>query len=224
MTEKTPADRLKELRIKRGFATARDACRAFGWNEATYRGHENGFRGFNIAAAERYAKAFNSSAAYILTGGDNNVPISPVVGVTQVPVIGVVSAGAFRLTNETAGFDYHVPAVTRPDIPEQIQYALLIDGESVNQRIANGAYAICAPLERMPGGVKHGQLVHVVRERAGLFEHTIKQIEFGKDAMALIAVSNDPRFQGQIELRDGASEDDITVTIQGVVIGAFQRM
>jgi len=222
MSENTPSARLKELRVKRGFASARDACRAFGWNEATYRGHENGLRGFKVDAAERYARAFNSSAAFILTGETNGVPTNPIRGITQVPLMGVASAGSFRLAEEIDLPNFRVPAVQRVDIPDSVQYSLLVDGESVNRKIANGAYAICAPLEFMPGGVKHGQLVHVVRERAGLYEHTIKQVEAVKGGWELLPVSTDPRFQGKINLRDGADEDDLTVTIRGVVIGSFQ--
>ncbi len=222
MKEKTPGERLKDLRIKRGYGSARDVCRAFGWNEATYRGHENGFRGMRVDAAQRYARALGSSAAFILTGQEDGRANSPIGAITQVPVVGIVSAGAFRLADEIEVPIIRVPAVSRPDIPDKVQYSVIVQGESVNKRIANGAFAICAPLEYYPGGLQHGQLVHVVRERAGLFEHTIKEMQFTRDGMMLAPTSSDPQFQAPIKLNEGAPEDDITVSVQGVVIGAFQ--
>lgn len=63
-----PHERLAEIRAAAGYETPTDAARAFGWNETTYRSHENGVRGIKSDTAVRYAKAFRSTAAFILTG------------------------------------------------------------------------------------------------------------------------------------------------------------
>jgi hypothetical protein len=63
-----PHDRLQIARQNAGFENATDAARAFAWNENTYRSHENGERGLRLAIAERYAAAFETSAAWLLTG------------------------------------------------------------------------------------------------------------------------------------------------------------
>lgn len=218
----SPADRLKALRLKR-FETAKDAAGAFGWNEVTYRSHESGGRGIPLMAARKYASAFGSTPAYILgispTGGGHSPAVNPI---TLVPLVAKASAGAFRVDEglETDGVE--VPAVPRADVPAGVQYAVLIDGPSVNLRIPDGAFAICAPLDKMPGGAKHGQLVHVVRERAGLHEHTVKEIHFTRKGEVLMPCSSDPRFQEAIEL--AAPEDDTLVRIHGVVIGLFQPL
>lgn len=217
---RTPAERLKELREKR-FETAKAAAHAFGWNEVTYRSHESGGRGIPLAAARKYATAFQSTPGYILgispVGGAN----SPVVNsVTLVPLVAKASAGAFRVDEGLEIEGVEVPAVPRADVPASVQYAVVIDGPSVNLRIPDGAYAICAPYDKMPGGARHGQLVHVVRERAGLHEHTIKQITFTREGVTLAPCSSDPRYQEAIHL--ASDEDDTTVRIVGVVIGSFQ--
>lgn len=215
-------DRLKELRVKKGFDRAADAARAFGWAVTTYQAHENGSRGLKMDAARRYAKAFNSTVSYLLTGtvgtsGGDSPNVNPV---TLVPLVAKASAGAFRFDEGLEIEGFLVPAVPRADIPAGVQYAVIIDGPSVNLRIPDGAFAICAPYENFPGGAKHGQLVHVVRERAGLHEHTIKQLQFTRTGMALMPCSTDPRYQEAIDL--SAPEDDTTVRIAGVVIGSFQ--
>lgn len=115
-----------------------------------------------------------------------------------------------------------MPAVPHPSVPVEAQYSVAVDGPSVNKKIADGAFAICARYDRYPGGAQHGQLVHVIRERAGLREHTIKELQFTRKGMILAPCSTDPRYQEILEL--GAEEADTTVTIEGVVIGVFQTL
>lgn len=221
---KDPHDRLKDLRLRKGFERAADAARAFGWAVTTYQAHENGSRGLKMDAAARYAKAFGSTVAYILTGTTPGNPqgLTYVNSVTLVPVVAKASAGAFRYDEGLESEGVEVPAVPRANVPANVQYAVIVDGSSVNLRIADGAFAICAPLDKMPGGAKHGQLVHVVRERAGLHEHTIKEIQYTRTGVMLMPCSSDPRFQEAIDM--AAPEDDTTVTIRGIVIGAFQPL
>jgi phage repressor protein C with HTH and peptisase S24 domain len=69
----TPADRLRNARELRGFPTPTEAAQAFGWNEVTYRAHENGGRGIKQPVAEKYASAFRVKAGWILFG-DGEAP------------------------------------------------------------------------------------------------------------------------------------------------------
>ena len=217
---KTPGDRLKELRMKR-FETAQLAADAYGWNVVTYRSHESGMRNIPISTARKYAAAFGSTAAYIL-GIGNGGNSDPVNSATLVPLVAKASAGAFRYDEGLETEGVLVPAVPRADISAGVQYAVQVDGPSVNLRIPDGAFAICVPYDKYPGGPKHGQLVHVVRERAGLHEHTIKEIQYTGSGTILMPRSSDARFQEAIDL--AAPEDDTTVRIHGVVIGSFQPM
>lgn len=214
---RTPGERLKELRSKR-FSTAKEAADAFGWNEVTYRSHESGMRNIPLAAARKYASALGSSAGHILGLTKSSSP--DVNAVTNLPVTARVSAGTFRYDEGIEEGAFLVPVVPRADIPASSQYAVVIDGPSVNKRIPDGAYAICASYDSFPGGAQHGQLVHVVRERAGLQEHTIKELRYGKAGAELWPVSTDPRHQAAIRLETG--EDGEIVRIQGVVIGLYQ--
>lgn len=60
--------RLKEARLAAGFETAASAAKHFGWNPSTYAGHENGFRGYKLRDAEKYADAFSTTADWLLLG------------------------------------------------------------------------------------------------------------------------------------------------------------
>lgn len=218
-TMNDPADRLRALRVKKGYTTAADAAKAFGWNEHTYKSHENGLRGIRPDAARKYAAAYGSSAGYLMGIVGNGKEPKLDGNVLNVPVIARVSAGAFRYDEPIEFEGVLVPAVPRADLAPSSQYSVIIDGPSVNKRIADGAFAICVPLDSYPGGPQHGQLVHVVRERAGLHENTIKELRYTPTGLMLMPVSDDPRYQEPVELSTGDADE--IVRIQGIVIGAY---
>lgn len=214
--------RLRELRIKKGFERAADAARAYGWPVTTYQAHENGSRGLKLDAAKRYAKAFNSSVAFILTGGEAAPPAQIVNHVINVPLVGTVSGGVFREGSSLQHKETLVPAVPRPDIPASAQYCLRVEGPSVNLKIPDGAFAICARYDRFPGGAEYGQLVHVVREQHGMVENTIKEFRFDKKGAYLMPVSDHPDHQEPIRLN--GDSDETIIRIEGVVIGKYEPM
>lgn len=219
------SDRLRNLRVKKGYANASDAAKAFGWNEHTYKSHENGIRGIRPDQAKKYATAFGSTASHILygTGSDSGGKglTTTINHIANVPLVGRISAGVFRYEEGLFYENILVPAIPKPGVAAESQYAVVVDGASVNLRIPDGMYAICARLDGYPGGAQHGDLVHVVKEKAGLFEHTIKELRYGRHGRSLHPVSNDPRYQEEIKLAD-EGEEDVTVEIRGVVIGAYQ--
>lgn len=65
------AGRLEYARTLAGYSSPRAAAKAFGWNENTYKSHENGIRqaaGLKEEHARKYARAFNVSLAWLMTG------------------------------------------------------------------------------------------------------------------------------------------------------------
>lgn len=216
-----PHERLKRLREAKGFEGPAEAARAFGWNEHTYKSHENGVRGVRLDAAKKYAKAFGSTAAYILTGQTASSELPPLIEVSTVPLLGEVAAGMFKAGNWTPDDDTEIPAIPRKGIPASKQYAVRVDGPSVNKRIPDGMYAICALFDAVPGGATMGSLVHVVRQDGDLIEHTIKELRLTSSGMMLMPVSDDPAYQEPVAL---ASSEESHVEIRGIVIGVFQPL
>lgn len=82
-------DRLKEVRIKAGFTSARSAAIRFGWNPSTYASHENGQTPVPQKAAAKYAPKFKTTPGWILTGES---PVDHDLVVTA-PILSWVSAG-----------------------------------------------------------------------------------------------------------------------------------
>ena len=82
------AKRLEKARQARGFEDAKAAATYFGWKYDTYIQHENGTRGI-ARAADRYAKAYRVSEAWLLTG-EGAGPGKP----REIPLMGFIGAGA----------------------------------------------------------------------------------------------------------------------------------
>lgn len=55
-------------RAHAGFEEATEAAERFGWPVSTYLSHENGTRGIKPTIAKKYAKAFNISHSWLMTG------------------------------------------------------------------------------------------------------------------------------------------------------------
>ncbi|MEO0975995.1 MAG: helix-turn-helix transcriptional regulator [Pseudomonadota bacterium] len=94
-------ERLKEARIAAGFATVQEACEAFGFKYPTYAGHENGQRGMKADAMARYARAYNISVEWLLTGKKSALSPSSDDPFLTVPIYDIrASAGAGALVED----------------------------------------------------------------------------------------------------------------------------
>lgn len=119
-------ERLQEAREKAKYDSPTEAARAFGWTEVTYRAHENGTRNFPKEAAQKYAKAFRTSAEWLMFGTEIAYDAEP-QGDNSVPLVGYVSAGAEAIYT-AAGELGDVPA---PDDATPSTVAVEIRGDSL---------------------------------------------------------------------------------------------
>ncbi|BBL53491.1 hypothetical protein MF1_07490 [Bartonella quintana] len=71
------SSRLMKARLVRGFRSAKEAARYFGWNYSSYIQHEQGLRGIS-RASKKYAKAFRISEGWLLTGEEGDGPSFPI--------------------------------------------------------------------------------------------------------------------------------------------------
>lgn len=65
---RTMGERLRHARQDSGFQSASSAAKAFGWTASTYIAHENGQNDYSPERAEVYAKAFKTTAEWLLFG------------------------------------------------------------------------------------------------------------------------------------------------------------
>jgi SOS-response transcriptional repressor LexA len=122
-----PAKRLEVARLHRGFATAKDASRFFGWVYETYIQHEQGIRGIG-RQSKKYADAFRVSEGWLLTGeGDGPGPAQS----RRVPVLTWVSAGAMARDD---GQQDIIGEIEASDLdPKGRWIALRVEGDSMDR-------------------------------------------------------------------------------------------
>jgi len=169
--------RLRLARERAGYARPIDASRAFGWNEHTYRSHENGTRGFAIKTARKYAAAFRVSMEWLTTGLDKSSGAVQHESVISLPLLEFNDLPRLRgeLTEAllTADFESTIPAPAHIDGPDafavQIPDDSMVDERSTKTSIWPGDVALISPTE----GVKPGRLVMVYNPQTQ--EHSIRR-------------------------------------------------
>lgn len=131
-----PHERLFKARRDAGYADATEAARAKGWNENTYRSHENGVRGMKPKVAAAYAKAFRVSSGWLLTGDGDPKRLS-------LKVVGHIGADsrpdAVAFLDGQGELDHDLPLP--PNVKERTM-ALLVRGDSMRS-VAKDGWIVC---------------------------------------------------------------------------------
>lgn len=136
------AARLKTARIRAGLGGYRKLSQTFGWNENTYKAHEQGKNGFDVGDAREYAKAFKVSLSWLMTGqGSPDDVDDDSAHVTDVPLVTWVSAGA--LINQEGISDLSdFPTMPVTDLPDGEWIALRVEGDSMNRISPHGSVVL----------------------------------------------------------------------------------
>lgn len=235
----SPADRLRRLRLNLGFASAADACSRFGWPVGTYRSHENGHRELSRKAAETYAKAYKTTAGFLLFGeqkahseradspGSGEAAHAELVPerLVRLPVRGEAAAGKWLEFDESDTERYPPILAIAGRYTVEEQFAYKVSGPSMDKaRIFDGDFVICVPYWHVRAAPTPGDLVVVERRRGPVFERTVKELQMAGDMFELWPRSSDPRFQTPIKVpknHDLLEEDGTTVEIVGLVIASY---
>lgn len=211
---RSPADILRAARIARGFSSAAEAARYFGWSEVTYTSHENGTRGIRRDTAERYAKAFGIDAATLLGLTASSLQIDADQGVN---IIGTAAWGLWRDTTMP-----YIGATASIDVPRSAKgaprRAVLVADASVDKSIGVDSYAIYEPVLE-PANIQSGKLVVIRRTRGSLQELTIRRVQSNIDnKLRLTSHSTSPLYVDAITV-DLTHPDGIEIL--GVVVGKY---
>lgn len=204
-------DRRKEL----GMSQARLAELA-GTSQPQIRRLENGERTLTKKWAERLAPHLQVAPQDLLfsDSGDNQW------GVVGLPVLGTSRAGDWL--DISIMDDCHEPetiqVAANPRYPTARQYALQVVGDSMDELLPDGCYAIVVDFAATGLAFRPGMIVHVEQHMSGtsLVETTIKQI--GPDLKTLLPRSTNPVHK-PIPLTGNAATE---VVIKGIVTGKFE--
>lgn len=163
--------------------------------------------------------------------GDTSVDYA--VGVNQVAVVGKISAGAWREVDAQSEADFSgltLPLVIAPSFPGLRQFALAIEGTSMDRIVGDGGFVICVPYWDARRNLTHGDIVVVERKRPdGLVETTLKRLRANGDGKwELWPESTDPRWQRPVRFEPTGDEpkDDegAIVTITGLAVWKQEKI
>ena len=235
--------RLAQARRNAGF-NRKEAAELFGWHYDTLTSHEGGRRNFDRETAIKYGRAYGVDPDYLLAeelgrAEDEGAPTrkkrmnlsydlssllpkkqkseSEEISTANIPVHGI-SAGGLWLEGEFNPFEEDnstIPAAV--GYPPAVQYARLVRGNSVSNRIKDGDYAIFVRMDSFPS-LRRGMLVDVERIRSGMREHTVKVYQVTK----LVTDSAEMDAQEEIPLDPG--ESDCEIRIVGVAVGTYRPL
>lgn len=211
-----PSDRLRAARIARGFESAAEAARSFGWSEVTYTSHENGIRGIRKDVAERYGKAFCVDPATLL-GFNTSTHFDAVHG---VHVIGSASWGLWRDTRMSTALS---PAVV--DVPRQPnatdRRAVIVSDDSVNKVMASGTFAIFEPVPDLRA-LTTGKFVVIRRTRGDLEELSVRRVLSAvDDVVRLSAYSTNVAYTETLTFNVNTLTN---VEVVGIVVGKYSAL
>lgn len=211
MPTEPPSDRLRRARVAKGFTSAREAARHFGWNEVTYITHENGSRGLRISTARVYAKAFG-------------IPVGDLVGIPSseptptgegIRVIGEAAIGLWRDALLQGPQDQKISV---PDEHPVQRFAVRIADHSVNKLFLPNEYAVCEPAEA--DDLAPGQFVVLRRHRQNLTEISIRRVsEVNGKVIRTTGHSTDNRYAAIIDITLGSE-----ATLVGRVIAKYAEL
>jgi phage repressor protein C with HTH and peptisase S24 domain len=115
-----------------------------------------------------------------------------------------------------------LPIGINPLYPDVTQFALRVQGESMNRVVRDGAYIVCVSWAELGRQPRENDLVVVERRRDGLVETTVKRIKTIDQQVYLMPDSDDPRWQKPIPLAGGLENDEIVIT--ALVIGKYENL
>lgn len=224
-------ERLKSSReaLNLSQTTVGKAC---GVSRAAVSQWENGVTVPTRENMEAAADVLRVDFYWLLTGKDKP-SISPderIEGETKVssiPVVGIVEAGIWRecdlMSAEPSEY---------LDMPEDPRYqgfprrAVRVSGDSVNQDIPDGGYAVFVPIAEYGKNPEHGQLVIAERimHQGGLVEATIKEYRRNGKSVELWPKSDNPKHSQPVKLSPVRGAEDVEVRIVGVVVAKYVPM
>lgn len=137
--------------------------------------------------------------------------------VSGLPIVGTVAAGIwFEIVENQDQEVRRVPVAPVPEYPPEAQFALQIQGNSVNRIARDGTIVVVVDIAIAGIEPRPGDLVWVERRDGQRVEATVKRLRKGAGGLELWPESDDPSHQQKLTLKPRKGEAE--VTIRGIVI------
>lgn len=202
-------NRIKLLREENSF-TQLDLATRLNCSKSVIGLYESETRKPSMEVLIKLSEIFNCSIDYILGKSDiRNTNISNSKQFYMCPVYGKISAGIPNWAEECLEGYLPIDTNLMGIINPEECFFLLVNGESMDKVIHNGAYALI----RKQDIVENGEIAAVL---VNGFEATLKKFSKQGDLVILEPMSNDPSFTTQVYNKD------TEIKILGKYIGKFE--
>lgn len=223
--------RIRSLRKQLGISQEEFAQRLGGVTRGAVGNWELG-KGIKRDNLVRIAEAFGSSVDWLATGtgrplvGDQQLTTSLAKSakLDRVPVMGFVKAGVWQDVGEWGGAEDMEYVPSSSDFPADWQFALIVDGNSINKVASHGDRLVCLDLIKSQVDLEDGDLVIIERSRFGgaMVERTAKRLRQTIAGYELWPDSSDPAHQETIPYRTENPDDD-SVVVTAKVLWVLRR-
>lgn len=196
------------------------ASEALGIPVSTIKAHEKGARTVRLELATKYARLYSVDPMWIM--GLTKIPtVMRVETPVGMPVVGTLAAGFYQHRDALSIPAYeateYIPVQFDQSYNEAVQVGLKITGPGMNREYPDGSYVVCIGTES--SDIRLGD--HVVCRRyhgADVAEFSVRELERDQRTglLRLASLSNDPRYQSSIVLKDGEAE------IIAIVISSYR--
>lgn len=210
-------NRIKELRKARGLSLEKVAQGA-DTTKGQIQKLENGTRRLTQEWMERIAPVLGCKPFELIWTDDVKEPFELSNIESHLQVKGKVAAGQWLEVSLMDDDKYQMIPVDRIEKYSGRQYALRVEGDSIDKYARDGEYIICLAFADLGREVKTGDLVVVERtDSAGRVEATVKRVRVAGSRVELWPESTNPKLQNKIVIDNG--DPDVEVRITGLVIG-----
>lgn len=207
--------KLRELRESKGMTQA-ELARLVGTSQPQIQRLENSQRTLTKKWAQRLSPHLGVDARNLMFED-----VSLFREVVGLPVAGVSRAGDWLDITVIDDTEVEmIPVAKDPRFQRARQYALLVQGDSMNRIFSEGSYVTCVDFAESGLPIRPKMIVHVERTISGrqLVETTLKQVVETGGALELHPMSTNPIHKPIV--LDG--DEDTEISVKGVVIGKWE--
>jgi repressor LexA len=194
--------RLLAVMRERGMSAA-EWTRAAGVSSGTLYNFLNGrSASLSVAVIEKLAKAAALTPASLLLIEDSQI----ISEIQTTKVIGQVQGGAWSESLEWSAEEYFEILVPIPAPYKAVAFGLKVVGPSMNLLYPDGTFLVCVNVNEFHRPPRSGDRVIARRQRADLYETTVKEVARRGDAHFLIPRSDHPAHQKAVPLESDHTE------------------
>lgn len=219
--------RLKDIRQRAGLSM-QELAKAMGYrNSSSYQRYEDPSLtrddSLPIKFVQKLLPVVTGKGAPAISDREIMELVGPLLATStteQMEVSGRVAAGIWQDLDETSQTPLgYLPVQNDRRYAGRHQYALLVDGESMNKILPSGTYVVV--VEAFGRSPRHDDLVVVRRNRSGLIERTVKRVNIDNGTVEFRPESTSESFKPLI-LEGNA--DETQIEIEAYVVGSYRPL